>query len=323
MDKSEFSFDLFELVRIGLRWKKHIIGFAILMSVCAIIFFLTKKNEYKAYGSYYPSSPFSNARINVFNENNPQWVDIFGAENEVDRTYIIGTSENCIGYLIRKFELAKHYDIDTNEPNAMLKVYKIFSKKYSLKRTGFNHLEVSFEDENQVLAGKIVNESMVRTEDLLREFYATSNNQIVQGMLTRADSLSSELYLFTDSLSKMRVKYGIYDLLNPERNNMIVSTPKGRGLQFAEGLEKIQNVEIIKDRLAMDVSKYKSIANQFKTIAESKVPLLLIMQKASNSSPKSGPYRMLGVALTAVFSALFALLLATSIEVFQRTKLQF
>jgi hypothetical protein len=323
MNNNEFKFDLFDLIRVGLKWKKYIIGFSFFIAISVAVFFLFKKNYYKAYGSFYPASAVTGARVNLFKEENPEWIDIFGEENEVDHAYVVGMSENCVGYLIRKFKIVQHYGIDSTDPNAPLKTYKRFLKNFSFTRSGFKHIEVCFIDEDQDMAGKLVNEAMLRTESLLRDIYANSSKQVALAIDTRSDSIKKELEIYTDSLTKMRVHYGIYDIVSPGRKSLMLGSAKGSGALYAEGIERIQNVEEVKDRMVMDVGKYKTLSNQFKTLVFKGFSVIHIIQWASPFSPKDGPYRILGVILSGIGAFLFALLLAVAIEVFKQQKEKF
>ncbi len=56
MEHNGFRFDLFDVIKTGLKWKKYILGFAIIVAIITAIVFFLKKNVYKAYGSFFPSS---------------------------------------------------------------------------------------------------------------------------------------------------------------------------------------------------------------------------------------------------------------------------
>ncbi|HNF72980.1 MAG TPA: hypothetical protein PLP34_11215, partial [Chitinophagaceae bacterium] len=277
--------------------------------------FFLQKNVYKAYGSFFPSSAVMSGRINLFRETQQEWIDFFGGENEVDRAYVVGNSAAVISYLIDKFDFPAHYQIDVkSDPNGSKKVYKRFVKNFSLSRSGYKHLEVNFTDEDHDLAYRVVNEAMNRTEDLLRELYRNINLQLALSLEKRTDSISTQLNLYTDSLVHMRVRYGIYDLLSPGRSNLIQASAKGSGEQYASGLEQIQNIEEIKDRLTIDRAKYISLANEFKTAGFKGFPMIHVVQWATPNGPKAGPYRILGVGMAFVLSLVFAILMAMVVE---------
>jgi hypothetical protein len=324
MENNALNFNLFDMIRSVLKWKTYILGLAMIASIVAAVYFFMQKNEYKAYGSFFPASAVMSGRINLFRENQQEWIDFFGGENEVDRAYVIGNSADVVSYLIDKFEFAKHYHIDVkNDPDGSKKVYKRFAKNFSLSRSGYKHLEVNFVDEDADLAHKVVNEAMNRTEDLLRKLYEHVNTQLAAAIDNRKDSISEQLTFYTDSLVQLRVKYGIYEIVSPGRSNLMTGSAKGSGLNYAIGLEEIQNVEELKDKLAMNRAKYLSLSNEFKTATFQGFPMIHVVQWATPNGPKAGPYRILGV-LTAFFAALFfGLLLAICIEVFAANKHKF
>ncbi len=324
MENNQLNFNLFDIIKTILKWKFYIIGLATTVAVIAVVYFFMQKNEYKAYGAFFPSSAVMSGRINLFRESQQEWIDFFGGENEVDRAYVIGNSAEVISYLIDKFEFAKHYNIDVkNDKNGSKKVYKRFAKNFSLSRSGYKHLEVTFTDEDDELAYLVVNEAMNRTDDLLRKLYARVNSQLALALDTRTDSISSQLKVVTDSLIQLRVKYNIYDIVSPGRSNLMLGNAKGSGLAYATGLEEIQNIEEVKDKLAMNKAKYMSLSNEFKTATYEGFPMIHVVQWATPNGPKAGPYRILGVATAFAFAFFFGLLLAIIIELFVSNKHKF
>lgn len=319
-DSQGFKYDLFDIIKVGLKWKKYIIGFTLLVGMITAVYFLLQKNQYKAYGSFFPASAVMSGRINLFRETHQEWIDMFGGENEVDRVYVIANSADVVSYLIDKFDMAQHYKIDTNHPQAAQKIYKRFAKSYSVSRTGFRHIEITFTDEDHDLAYRIVNEAMNRTETLVRKLFANVNRQLALSLEIRRDSISKQMNELTDSLVAMRVKYGIYDVLSPGRQNLIAPQAKGSGLAYAEGLEKIQAIEEIKDRLVTDRAKYTSIANEFKTSTFEGFPMIHVAQWATPYGPKAGPYRTIGVLGAMLAAFVFGLFLSNIIEVFTVNK---
>lgn len=315
MEKKDFQFDLFDIIRIGLKWKTKILLFSFVVAVFAAVFFFFQKNYYNAYGSFFPSSAVISGRVNLFTETNHQWIDYIGGENELDRAYVVGNSAQVISYLIGKFNIRDHYKIDSTDKDAMKKTYKRFTKNFTVNRTGFRHIEVNFKDEDQNLCHEVVNEAMNRIENQLRVLYMSINKQLATSIDIRKDSINRALNIYTDSLVNLRVKYNIYDLIAPGRKNPTAFSPKGSGAAYAKGLEEIQNIEELKDRLATDKAKYTSLSNEFKTATFDGFPMVHVTEWASPGSPKAGPYRTIGVLAAFGIAFLFALILAIFIEV--------
>ncbi|HMT34878.1 MAG TPA: hypothetical protein PKC41_03410 [Chitinophagaceae bacterium] len=323
MEQKEFQFDLFDIIRIGLKWKKKILIFSFTVAIIAAVFFFFQKNYYNAYGSFYTGSAVMSGRVNLFRETPQEWVDYFGGENEVDRAFVIGNSAQVISYLIEKFKIREHYKIDSTDKEAMKKTYKKFTKNFSINRTGFKHIEINFSDEDQNLCHEVVNEAMNRIENQLRLMYININRQLALSLDIRKDSLDQALTVMTDSLVGLRVKYNIYDLIAPGRKNMVAFNPKGSGENYAKGIEEIQNLEEMKDKLAMDKAKYMSLSNEFKTATFDGFPMIHVTQWASAGSPKAGPFRTLGVMIAFAVAFVFSLVLSIFIEVLKDNKEKF
>ena len=323
-ENSGLRFDLFDIIKVGLKWKKMIIGISITAALVAAVFFFFQKTYYKAYGHFFPASAVMSGRINLFRESNQDWIDFFGGENELDRAYVIGNSANVVSHLIEKYKMADHYKIDVkNDPQGNQKVYKRFAKNYGLNRSGFKHLEVTFMDENSDLASQIVNEAMNKTESEIRKLYENVNRQLSLSLDIRMDSVSKDLTIMTDSLANLRVKYGIYDLIAPGRKNLISSQPKGSGLQYAQGLEVIQNIEEVKNKLTMDKAKYMSLSNEFKAASFDGFPMIHVTQWSTPGGPKAGPMRILGVLATFAAAFIFSLLVSIVVEILKTQKARF
>ena len=321
MASNSLRFDLFDIVRIFMARKKTTLAFTAICTLLAAGYFALQKNVYEAYGSFFPSSAVMSGRINLFREENQDWIDFFGGENELDRAAVVGNSAAVISYIIDTFHIADHYKIDVkNDRNGNQKVYKRFMKNFSISRSGYKHIEVKFKDEDHELAYKVVNETMNRIEDQMRKMYARINTQLARSLEVRSDSVQHELALLTDSLAQMRVQYGIYDLIAPGRENQSTFTPKSNGLAYAEGIEKIQNLEELKDKMAIDRAKYKSLANQFKAATFEDFNMIHVTQWATPYGPKAGPYRTLGVLTVAALSLFFALFWAVLWEFIDQRK---
>lgn len=321
MENNQLKYDLFDIIRIGLRWKKFILGLAIGAALIASIYYFFQKNTYKAYGSFFPASAVISGRINLLRETNQEWIDYFGGENEVDRATVIGNSANVISFLIDSFKIAEHYQIDVkNDKNANQKVYKKFMKNFTISRSGYKHIEINFNDEDHELAANVVNIAMNKTEEQLRKLYIRINNELAQAIAIRKDSLNTALQIATDSLVSLRVKYGIYDLISPGRKGQLNFTPKGSGVAYAEGIENIQNLEEVKDRLAMDKAKFTSLYHEFKTATYEGIPMIHVSQWATPNGPKAGPFRTLGVLTVFGVTLIFGLLLAVLLDIFEKNK---
>lgn len=320
MENTTFRFDLFDIARVFLHWKKKILAFALAVSLITAIYLLTQENYYRAYASFYPASSVISGRINLFRETQQDWIDYFGEENEVDRAFVIGSSSKVIAFLIDSFKMAEHYKIDVKEDKqGAQKVFKKFMKNYLINRTGYNHLEITFTDPDSKLAAGIANTAMNQIEDNLRDIFVRINQQLSLSIDTRKDSIDHQLAVLTDSLVELRVKFGIYDLVSPSRHLVQIAT-HGSGTDYAQGLEWIQNVEELKDKLNSDRAKYVSLSNEFKTSIFKGFPMIHVVQWAAPYGPKAGPFRTLILSVLFVVSLIFATFLACIVDIFRANR---
>ncbi len=324
MSHQNFNLDLIDFIRFGLKRKKLIIGFALLAAIIAAGFMMFKKNTYRAYGAFFPASSVISGRVNIFREFNQEWVDLFGEENEADRAYVIGNTSNVISQLVEEFDMYKHYGLDPKkDPDAKRKTFKKFVKQYSFNRTGFKHIEVTFEDDDKELGAKVVNAAINFTEKELKKIYINGHSQIAIALEKRTDSLSSQILKLTDSLVALRTQSGIYDLISPGRKNLVTMRASGSGEGYARALETIQEVEEVKDRLVIEKGKYVALANEFKTLVHYDIPMLHVVQWASPSGQKAGPFRTLTVLGVGFAAFLFAWLMLVLYEYVIRNKAYF
>ncbi len=316
--------DLIDFIRFGWKRKKVIIGFALVCGIITAVVMFFTKNRYKAYGSFFPASTAISGRVNMFREFNQEWVDIFGGENEADRVYVIGNTSSVISKLIEEYKIYDHYDIDIkNDPNGMRKTYKKFAKNYSFSRTGFKHIEVTFSDEDKELGAKVVNSAMNFAEKQLKEIYINGHTQMAIAIEKRVDSIQLEIDKLTDTLVILRTENGIYDLISPGRKNILSGKMSGSGARYARALEEIQEIEEVKDRLVIEKGKYAALSNEFRALVHYNIPMIHVVQWASPSGEKAGPFRILTVILVGIGSFLFAWLLLVMYEYIIRNKERF
>lgn len=315
--------DLIDFIRFGWKRKKIILGFAILCAVIAAVVMFFTKNSYKAYGSFFPASTAISGRVNLFREFNQEWVDIFGGENEADRVYVIGNTSTVISKLMKEHKIFEHYGVDTTDPNGKRKAYKRFAKNYSFSRTGFKHIEVTFSDESPELGAEVVNSAMNFAENELKNIYVNGHTQMAIAIEKRVDSVEAVINELTDSLVKMRTANGVYDLISPGRKNILSGKMNGSGERYARAIEEIQEIEEVKDRMVIEKGKYIALSNEFRALQHYDIPMIHVVQWASPSGEKSGPFRTLTVLMVGIGAFLFAWFLLVLFEYVIRNKERF
>jgi uncharacterized protein involved in exopolysaccharide biosynthesis len=312
MTNQPIRFDLIELIKVGLRWKKFIIGFAFIAAIAMAIYALTLKNIYKSYTVYFPSSALIGSRDNLFRTEIQDGIDQVGLENEVDRAIVVANSAPVLSELIEKFKMAKHYKIDViNDPKGHQKTYKKFAKNYSVTKGARGQIEMTFSDWEPQLSADILNAALVSIQDKYRFFYSNSGKGISEALDKQSKNIDSTIVRLTDSLVTMREKYGIYEIISPGRKveTQVKSTN-------ARGIEEIQNLEELKDQYVRDRAKFASVTNEHITVMHKSIPFLQVVQYPTPGGEKVGPFRTIMVAGTFIAAFFIGLIIAFCAEYF-------
>ena len=183
-------------VGIILKWWVHIVVIAIVAVLLGILFsspiFITPK--YKSYAIAYPHNiaPYSD-------------------ESETEQMLQLLQSKDIIDSVIKKFDLAKHYNVDSNFKYFYSTIYYEFGQNISITKTPFESVNITVLDKDPLMANNIVlamihfyNLKVRKTHndkylEVIRMYEA-----IIDKKQAHIDSLKHQLYLFS-------TKYGLID----------------------------------------------------------------------------------------------------------------
>ena len=184
------------LIELIIKWKKHFIIVTILSIAASAIFsssfFIAP--IYKSFAIVYPSNiiPYSN-------------------ESPTEQLVQLLEATDIRESVIRKFNLAAHYNIDTTANLGVFNLIKKYQSNVEISQTQFNSIEIKVFDTDPQLACDMVNEIIkalnLKARSLQRaktkEVLEIVNNQLLVKKL-QMDSINS-------ALQTMRVKYQILD----------------------------------------------------------------------------------------------------------------
>jgi len=239
-----------ELIRIALRHKKTIgllVGIAVLSSIIFTSpFFL--KPQFKAETTIFPTA--ANTSINLLNSDMR-----FGSETEINNEIQILHSNILRDSLIKKFDLFRHYNIDTTSPDKIYYFNKKFNSNVKTDQTRYNSIEVSVYDEDPAFAQKIANE-IVTMGDRVK------SGIIKKNLKNAYDLISEELNSKTKEISELgdtinRLRHQNYDDAIGLKSNHFNST-KNTVDDLRNALAKIRTDEGVYNTENQFNSIYKS-----------------------------------------------------------------
>ena len=108
IEKTSYSF--LDIVGILFRWKKPLMVLLVVTTVGSIIVSLLLDDYYTAYATFVPTNEEQKLFDSAGN------LTLYGGDDAVSRVLIFAESPSFVNHMIKKFELAKRYNIDNSTP---------------------------------------------------------------------------------------------------------------------------------------------------------------------------------------------------------------
>jgi len=180
-------FDNTGLASILIKWWKHILVIAIISLVLGILFsspiFITPK--YKSSAVVYPAniSPYSD-------------------ESETEQMLQLLQSKDIKDSVILKFNLAKHYKVDSSFKYFYSTIYYEYGQSVSISKTPFESVEITVLDKDPMLANDMVNAII----DFYNKKVRRMHNEKYLEVIKMYDAIIAKKQAHIDSL-KLRLQY--------------------------------------------------------------------------------------------------------------------
>ena len=318
MNLSETS--LLSLVRTIYQWRKQLLKVAGAAFVLSAVISLLLPNYYRAYTKAIPSTPSSLMPYVLFN--NGGGTTPYGDADDLDRLQNIAQSGELIDFLIQKFNLYQHYDIDSSGSTARYTIGLHIAKLYTVSKDEFGGVEIAMEDRDPKMAANIANAAMEKMAALDRAAATANLKAMLEVYKKSLDANATSLDSFSTQINKINRNYKYSsialrrELLNQATPGMTADAQLGL-LQRADRLsadslaaitENLYIAGVLDSRRADANSSYigdKGFYLHTKSALESNIQTVQVIEKASPPPIKSRPKRAILVA-AATFLALLA-----------------
>ncbi len=242
MDKRDNLIGTFQTIY---RWRKTLRNVCLLALAGSIVFALVLKNYYKASTTFYPTSPqLSNPEL-MFGSSSAV-TDYYGGDRELDRLLEIASSNELADYLIAKFGLFQHYNIDSTSLEGPFKAREVFRGLFNVEKNKNDALVISVEDTDPELAAAIANEAREHVSALAQRLTKESQGRLLAAFDDNIKRKQAELNILGDSLRTMQARYGIYDAsAQGEQLSEQLTNAEAGIVQNRARLEVLQNNPLI------------------------------------------------------------------------------
>jgi uncharacterized protein involved in exopolysaccharide biosynthesis len=317
--KRNEDFDSGNLIIFFYKWRKPLIIVVIVAALGSWFFscpwFITPK--FQSAVIMYPASSSSVSRA-LLSDQSAKGQDLvsFGEDEQAEQLLQILSSNKIRDRIIQKFNLVKHYRIDSSSRYKNESLYKEYDKNIAFRRTEYMAVQISVLDKDPQMAADIANkiaDLLDSAKNQMQRQRAYSGYKIVE---TEYNSLKKEVDNIADSLVAIG-KLGVNDVEYQSQalnTQMAIATSNNNRSAMAalqkrlDVLGKYGGIYMsLKNALEFKTHELTLLQAKFKEAkvdAEEDLPQKFIVNNGYKAERKSYPVQWL-IMLVSTFSALF------------------
>lgn len=227
------------------QWRKAIRNMMIVTLLGSIAATLLLDNYYKATTIFYAASPeLSNPEL-IFGYTS-QVTQYFGSDRDLDRIAEIANSSEVIDYMVKRFHLYDHYDIDSTTQKGKYKIRERFMGLYTAQKNKNDAIELSVEDTDPKMAADMANAARDKINEIGQRLIKNSQATLLLTFDENMNRKKRELIQLGDSLRDLQAFYGIYNAgTQGEQIASQLSTAESEIIHGKARLEVLENNPLI------------------------------------------------------------------------------
>ncbi|MBA3704522.1 MAG: hypothetical protein H0W84_01055 [Bacteroidetes bacterium] len=324
MDKTTHATDDFSsssVLYIMYKWRKPLIIIGIAAIVISSIMSLTIKDKYKSSVILFPVTTNSISKA-LLTDNNAKQEDVlqFGEEEEAEQMLQILNSDEIRTRICDKYNLMKHYQIDSSDEFKRTKLYEEFQSNITFKRTEYMSVKIEVMDTDRELAAAIANEIAALHDTTKIRMQRERAMQAFIIVAREYHAKEIDVRSMTDSI-KIINSHGIYDYESQSEvtsEQYAIAISKGDQRAVASLEEKLKIIAnygsayvSLRDNLFMQrkqLNILKTKYEELKVDAEQVLPQKFIVSSAFPAEKKSYPIRWVIVIVSTIAAMLISIL---------------
>lgn len=203
------DYSLSSLLAVIKKWIGKILVATLFIAVVSALISLALPDYYKASTTFYASNPDLASAPGIGPTNEPLY--IFGNENDLDRLISLANSSEIQKHLIRKFDLYKHYGMDSTSAKAELEMDMKFKSLFKTVKTKYDAVELTVEDKDPELAAKIAKEAREASAKLAQQWIVKSQSSVTTSYDQNIADLEKRGKILNDSMQYLKRANQIFD----------------------------------------------------------------------------------------------------------------
>jgi capsular polysaccharide biosynthesis protein len=311
------SFNLIEFIRLIVGWRKPIL---IVCSIAVIgTFIITDPHimppYYKSECIVYPASPELTSAQNLFSPTTQ--ATMFGLSADADRILQIAEATPIQLYMVHKFHLFQHYNIDSaKETYPRYAVLKEFEDNYSVRRNERGAIEISIEDQDKQLAADMANAATDEIDEMYKDVVNGNKEKILGIYQQKLNDNQNKIKMLTDSILDLKNRYNFSEGINRMGSNL--NTAGNDSVQKA--YEEIKMMEAEEQFTIKDLNSSLTDYYEYAASINKDVPSIYIIERAEPAERKSRPLRIISALGALIVSFLLTVVCLAVITKYKSIK---
>jgi capsule polysaccharide export protein KpsE/RkpR len=248
-----------------------------------------------------------NDRAAIFNS---EHIEYYGGKDDLNRVMTIAQSAPVANYIIQKYNLPKHYKLDTIQKHWKTKVRKTFDDNYKVIKTEQNAIEISILDTDPVKAAAIITDITQLIDSIYRGIELEAKRKQLEIFKERIITQQARVDHYQDTLAFLESKFNIKIKASSDRTDIIEGSDN-RAVQLYRTLYILQ-------KNAVNEYNYRvNIKEQIENTLMNDNKCLAIIEAPSVADKKEKPMRsviVLTVMLISLVVSVLGVLLFEQVE---------
>ena len=191
------------------RWRKALRNACIIALVGSIGIALWMDTFFKATTIFYPSNQDLSKPELIFGGMS-KVAEYFGSDKDVDRILEIAASNELVDYMIGRFGLFQHYDIDSASHEGKYWARLKFRELYEVQKNRNDAIELTIEDTDPQLASDMANAARQKIDEIAQRLTKDSQSKLLASYDANIKRKAVELLRLSDSVRIIQSRYKIY-----------------------------------------------------------------------------------------------------------------
>jgi hypothetical protein len=198
---------IFSLIR---KWRKSLAVVLVAAAGLSTLLAFLLPNEYQSTAVFYPTDLNDINPEQLMDGSRPAAPELFGNTEDIDRMLTIAYSQPLANFIIRKFDLARHYGSDTIQEESRQYVVDEFRSNFEAEHTERDAIAITFRDRDKHLAAAVANAITARIGQLNQQLIAGNRREVLNIYSKRSHIFQEQYHQMRDSLQQSRRRFRIF-----------------------------------------------------------------------------------------------------------------